>query len=328
MKLIEQKLGKYAVLTGYLHEYSEETPNILNYPAILILPGGGFRSCSYREGEPVAMAYYAAGFQAFVLKYTVVTDDPNAVIADPMEDVCQAMAYIRSHEEELFCGHNMLALLGFSGGGHLAAAAATHCSPKPDALLLGYPGIIHSDLRALDCPDIPEQVSAELPPCFLFSMHGDSVTPPIHLLTFACALEKVKVPFELHMFRGRGHGLSLGTSLTAAGFASDVNSDYGQWLNMSIRWLKDVFGDFLLYGCNDGRQGKYSIDCTVETLFANQKTRQICMETMPVLANFAKGESAQEMTPRRINSFMHILPAQTMENMDAQLLQCGGILPG
>ena len=328
MKLIEEKFGEYAVLTGCLHEYSEETPNIPNYPAILILPGGGFRTCSYREGEPVAMAYYAAGFQTFVLKYTVVTDKPDAVIADPIADVCQAMAFIRGHEAELLCRHNSLALLGFSGGGHLAAAVATHCNPKPDALLLGYPGIIHSDLRALDCPDIPEQVSAELPPCFLFGMHGDSVTPPIHLLTFACALEKVKVPFELHLFRGQGHGLSLGTALTSAGFASDVNNDYGQWMQMSLRWLRDVFGDFLLYGCNDGRQGKYSIDCTVETLFANQTTWQVCLNTMPVLEKFAKGESAGEMTPRRINSFMHILSAQALENMDAQLLQCGGIMPG
>ena len=49
MKLIEEKFGEYAVLTGCLHEYSEETPNIPNYPAILILPGGGFRTCSYRD---------------------------------------------------------------------------------------------------------------------------------------------------------------------------------------------------------------------------------------------------------------------------------------
>lgn len=34
MKLMEKKLGKYAVLRGYLHEYDPETPNIKEYPAI------------------------------------------------------------------------------------------------------------------------------------------------------------------------------------------------------------------------------------------------------------------------------------------------------
>ncbi len=37
MKLMEKKLGKYAVLRGYLHEYDPETPNIKEYPAILVV---------------------------------------------------------------------------------------------------------------------------------------------------------------------------------------------------------------------------------------------------------------------------------------------------
>lgn len=320
MKVVEKKLGKFAVLTGYLHEYNQETPNIQAYPAVLVLPGGGFRTCSYREGEPVAMAFYAEGYQAFVLKYTVVTDDPNAVMADPMRDVCEAMAYIRSEGDSLLCENGKLALLGFSGGGHLAAAVATHCDPRPDALLLGYPGIIHSDLRALDCPDIPERVDAQTPPSFLFGMHGDSVTPPRHLLALACSLEKANVPFELHMFRGRGHGLSLGTSLTSAGFASDINSDYAMWLPMSVRWLKDVFGDFTLYGLNDGRNGRFSIDKTVAQLFSDEAARRICMKKMPVLAKFAEGDSAEEMTPRRINSFMTMLSSEDLDAFDKELL--------
>lgn len=320
MKIIEKKLGKYAVLTGYLHEYNQELPNIQEYPAILVLPGGGFRACSFREGEPVAMAFFAEGYQAFVLKYTVVTDDPNAVMADPMRDVCEAMEYIRSNRNDLLCKDGNLALLGFSGGGHLAAAVATHCDPRPDALLLGYPGIIHSDLRALDCPDIPECVDAQTPTSFLFGVHADSVTPPKHLLSFANALEKAGVPFELHIFRGGGHGLSLGTSLTSAGFASDIRPDYAMWLPMSVRWLKDVFGDFILYGLTDGRNGRFSIDKTVAQLFSDEASRKICMERMPVLAKFAEGDSAEEMTPRRINCFMTMLSAEELDAFDKELL--------
>ena len=320
MKLMEKKLGKYAVLRGYLHEYDTETPNIKEYPAILVLPGGGFRTCSSREGEPVAMAYYAEGYQAFVLKYTVVTDDPDAVIEDSMNDVCEAINFIRTERTSLLCKEGRLALIGFSGGGHLAAAVSTHCRQRPDALLLGYPGIVHSNLRAMDCPDIPESVDGNTPACFLFGMHGDTVTPPIHLLTFACALEKARVPFELHMFRGKGHGLSLGTSLTCAGFTSDRNVYYAQWLPMSVRWLRDVFGDFPLYGYNDGRNGKFHIDRTVEELFSDESSKKICMNYMPVLEKFVDGETAAEMTPRKINSFMTVLSENKLEQFDSDLL--------
>lgn len=320
MRLMEKKLGKYAVLKGYLHEYDSETPNIKEYPTILILPGGGFRTCSSREGEPVAMAYYAEGYQAFVLKYTVVTDNPNVVIEDSMNDVCEAISFIRTESTSLLCKEGKLALIGFSGGGHLAAAVSTHCEQKPDALLLGYPGIVHSNLRALDCPDIPERVDINTPTTFLFGMHGDSVTPPIHMLTFACSLEKAGVPFELHMFRGKGHGLSLGTSLTCAGFTSDINVSYAQWLPMSVRWLRDVFGDFKLYGYNDGRNGRFHIDRTVEKLFSDESSIKVCMNYMPVLEKFAYGDTAAEMTPRKINSFMTVLSEEKLEQFDSELL--------
>ena len=60
--------------------------NIQAYTAMLVLPGGGFRFCSDREGEPVAMAYFAEGYQTFVLDYTTVTKKPDATIEDPMRD--------------------------------------------------------------------------------------------------------------------------------------------------------------------------------------------------------------------------------------------------
>ena len=45
-------------------------PNAAIRPAMLVVPGGGRRYCSDREGEPVALAYMAQGFNAFVLRYT------------------------------------------------------------------------------------------------------------------------------------------------------------------------------------------------------------------------------------------------------------------
>ena len=40
-------------------------------PAMLVLPGGGYAMCSDREADPVAAAYLKAGYQVFILRYTV-----------------------------------------------------------------------------------------------------------------------------------------------------------------------------------------------------------------------------------------------------------------
>lgn len=39
--------------------------------AVLICPGGGYSRTSDREAEPVALQFNAAGFHAFVLRYSV-----------------------------------------------------------------------------------------------------------------------------------------------------------------------------------------------------------------------------------------------------------------
>ena len=261
MQLIKQKIGEYAEMTGYIHEPNPEMDNIHAYPAVLVLPGGGFRFCSEREGEPVAMAYFAEGYQAFVLDYTTINKKPEAVMSDPMQDVQESLKWIRCNKEQYFVAEKQLALVGFSGGGHLASAVATHGPERPDALILGYPGIIHSDLRALDCPDIIESVNEKTPPTFIFSTRNDFVTPPKHPLAFAKALDEAGIGFELHIFREGNHGLSLAKPLTSGGYTNQVEPAVAQWFRMSVDWLKAEFGEF-------------SVDKTMDhSIFGNWDTR-------------------------------------------------------
>ena len=58
-------------LTSYISDISEEMKNMKTKPAILVLPGGAYKFCSDREAEPVALAYLAKGFNAFVLRYSL-----------------------------------------------------------------------------------------------------------------------------------------------------------------------------------------------------------------------------------------------------------------
>ena len=244
MKIIQENIGEFAQLTGYLHEPNGDMNNIEVYPAIIILPGGGFRFCSDREAEPVAMNYFAEGFQAFVLRYTTTGKKTDAVMEDPMKDVQDTLRLIGERKKDYRVADGKMAILGFSGGGHLAAASATHGPLRPDALLLAYPGILHSDLRALECPDILEAVDDNTPPTFLFGTANDKITPPRHPMAFAKALDDVGVGFELHIFREGVHGLSLAKPWTSGGDSNMVNMTVARWFSMSQDWLKAEFGEF------------------------------------------------------------------------------------
>lgn len=246
MKMIQEEISEYASLKGIIHEPLQEMPNVNSFPVMLVLPGGGFRFCSQREGEPVAMAFYAEGYSVFVLDYTTVTKKPDAKMEDPMEDVQRTLQWIHDHAGQYHLNPDKIGMLGFSGGGHLAAAAATHGPMRPNALILGYPGIVHSDLRALECPDIIERVNADTPPAFIFSTRDDQVTPPVHPLSFASALSQAGIGFELHIFNKGVHGLSLAKPFTCSGFKENVNPVFAQWFPLCIRWLTEELGDFAI----------------------------------------------------------------------------------
>lgn len=312
-------LSDNAVLTCYLHERNGELPNISSFPGILVLPGGGFRFCSFREAEPVAISFYTKGFQTFVLDYTTVTKKPDAVIEDPMEDVQLAIRHIREHEKDYLVTEGQLAMLGFSGGAHLAAAVATHCPLKPDVLLLGYPGILHSDLRALDCPDIVECVDETTPATFLFVGREDTVTPPRHALAFAMALDEHGVDYELHIFRHGEHGMSLANALTCAGDKNSVDEVYATWFPLAVSWLKDKFGEFTIYGVNDGRNGRFSIDSTVSEILQNPEATSIVKQMFAMFEMATSNPKTGGMTLRALFGYMN-MEEKTMKELDEKLL--------
>jgi len=323
MKTFSAKLGEHATLTAYLHEPSAEMKNMTAFPGILVFPGGGFRFCSDREAEPVAMAYFAEGYQAFVLDYTTVTKKPNATIDDPMLDAEESIRWIRTHAKEYHLADHQLALIGFSGGGHLAAAIATHGPERPDALILGYPGIVHSDKRALECPDIVESVDKNTPPTFIFGTRNDPVVPPIHPMTFAMALLKAGVDYELHLFKDGVHGLSLATALTSSGLCANVNPVFAAWFQMSVRWLKEQFGEFTIFGINDGKNGRFSIDNPLETIFANEAAKQIILKFMPIFRQTDVYEKVKSMNLRTIAGFIPGLNPDILDLIDKALQALG-----
>ena len=235
-------------------------------PAVLIVPGGGYRFVSPREGEPVALRFAAAGFNAFVLSYRYA---PNRHPL-PLQDASRALTLIRDNAEAWSVQPDAVAVCGFSAGGHLAASLAVHHDKpfaigeplkqpgynRPDALVLSYPVITSGEyahsgsFRHLlgDTPDaaqrsllsLEKHVSGDMPPTFLWHTAADKSVPAQNSLLFAFALAESCVPYELHIYPEGRHGLSLADKETNRESGADPH--VATWFDLSVEWLQKVFG--------------------------------------------------------------------------------------
>ena len=293
-------------LTVMTQEVEGEFRGVAARPAVLILPGGGYMFCSDREAEPVAMPYLAAGFQAFILRYSVLE---NAVWPQPLKDYEQAMALIREKAEKWHVIPDQIAVIGFSAGGHLAGAAATMSENRPNAAILGYP-VIRSE-TALEvnahAPDIAEHVDEKTCPCFLFATRTDSAVPIQNTLDMLNALNRYHTSFECHIYGYGPHGYSTGDP-SLMEHTVRIPDRAADWVGDSIAWLRDVFGSIGADGqqppairahVTDDAETWLSLDCSVNRIFGNPEALRVLADTVAVMREkivpYAPGMSFEEM---------------------------------
>lgn len=226
-------------LTAYIRETSESMPLNMIKPAILVLPGGGYSYCSDREAEVIALAYLNAGFNAFILRYSL---GQNSLFPKPLDDAEKAIEYLRKNYKELHINPNWIAGIGFSAGGHLLAMLATSGKVRPDAVVLGYPCFMERNDHNLIYP-IPV-VDKATPEAFIFHTYMDKRAPLKDVLYLANEYEKNHIPFELHIYRDGFHGLSLANELVSSKDKSGVDEQYQTWFELSCKWLKRQFKYF------------------------------------------------------------------------------------
>lgn len=220
------------VLSAYLQEELSDTA----LPAILVLPGGGYHVCADIEAEPPAYAYQAAGYQAFVLRYTV---GPQCVWPLPLEDYEQAVERIRENAGKWNIDPEKIVVAGFSAGGHLAACAATVARNRPAAAILIYPAVLPECVD--DCiPGAPypiEEITQDTCPCFFAAARDDDMVDIRNMLTMETALAEKGIPFESHIYPAGGH--AFGTA-DFSPFGKKMSPRMKNWVKESIGWLKEV----------------------------------------------------------------------------------------
>ena len=235
--------GFVPFMVSYVHEDEEIRPGML------IAPGGAYRYASPSEAHLPAMAFYRAGYNVFVLAYTVnYLEEP--LKTQPLSDIARAVRILRRHSGRCHIDPGRLVVCGFSAGGHLCASLCVHhkdirdpdavydaITARPDAALLCYPVITSGEyanqesFRALcgEQPDAAEleymslekHVTEDMPPCFLWQTVTDTSVPVENSCLFARACREAKVPFAHHVFSEGRHGMSVATE-------EWLERDYGQ----------------------------------------------------------------------------------------------------
>ncbi|SEF56169.1 Acetyl esterase/lipase [Eubacterium ruminantium] len=88
-----------------------------------------------------------------------------------------------------------------------------------------------------DFYSLQNQVTPDTAPAFIWHADGDGLIDPSNSLCLASALHKNKVPVELHIFAGGGHGIAL-ADYTTAGNPYDYYPYAKEWMNLSIEWIR------------------------------------------------------------------------------------------
>jgi acetyl esterase/lipase len=229
--------------------------------AVIVAPGGGYENLSTNlEGRQVADWFTVRGVTAFVLKYRL---GAKYLYPIPLEDAQRAVRLVRSLAPVYGFSPDRIGFIGFSAGGHLAAATGTlfdagkpdandpveRLSSRPDFLVLGYPWlnamqpsgnyITYCSVLKVIPPEtckLDEQkytpslhVSSQTPTTFIYSTTDDETVPISASVDFYNALIARGVPAELHIFRQGEHGSGMGMG----------NAALDLWPVLLEQWMRD-----------------------------------------------------------------------------------------
>lgn len=262
---VKKPEGGKGILHAYIRDNSVEIDINRKNPAMLVIPGGGYCFCSFREEEPIALSYLGNGFTAFYLDYSV------APIRYPysLTEAVMAMNYIRENADSLNVDKDKISAVGFSAGGHLCALLGSNydsedvkklflgkeCA-KPNAVILSYPVITSTkpthfdsflslcgdDEKLYEKLDIVNCINKNSAPAFIWSTYDDGCVPIRNSLLVAEAYEKAGVKFAVHIWGKGYHGSATSNEIVYPNkdFKPFFSDSLPRWVELSIEWLKEL----------------------------------------------------------------------------------------
>lgn len=213
------------------------------HTAVLVFPGGGYSILAMDlEGTEICEWLNSIGVTGVLVKYRVPVRPGQPRWAAPLQDAQRALGMVRHRAAALGLDPQRIGILGFSAGGHLAAAlsntfdhrtydpvdASDSVSCRPDFTMLVYPAYLTvKDEGDKVSPEL--KISAATPPTFLVQAEDDGVRVETSLFYYE-ALRTAKVPAEMHLYPKGGHGYGLRPSV----------NNVSTWPKRAEEWLQSL----------------------------------------------------------------------------------------
>jgi acetyl esterase/lipase len=230
-------------------------------PALLVLPGGGFREHTPHDGLAYAHWLNSIGLGAVVLEYRLRPDPFPAAV----QEARTALAALLSGELLPGADRDRIGVIGSSAGGLLAGLLATGAvlsfEPTPDVVprpafhvqsygladlrLLppgAVAGLLGDDVHRAAAELSPvTHVDADTAPTFVWATAQDGPGLP-NALEWARVLAENRVPVELHVYPQGRHGVGLADGVGWGGFGEEAIVHTARWTEAFRTWLSDEFG--------------------------------------------------------------------------------------
>lgn len=221
--------------------------------AMLVLPGGGYHAVAMDlEGTEICDWVTARGVTCIVLKYRVpqawrhnrVENAPKVQL--PLQDAQRAIGLLRHRASAYGIDPHKIGVIGFSAGGHLAAAvsnaskriyrsvdAADREPSRPDFAILLYPGHLWDETGPKTSLKLSRwvEISANAPPTLLIHSMNDSIDNIRHSLAYGVALNDLGVAVEMHLYATGGH---------AFGMRPTSDPITTEWPELVEKWLHTI----------------------------------------------------------------------------------------
>jgi acetyl esterase/lipase len=223
--------------------------------AMVVLPGGGYAAVAMDlEGTEICDWITAQGVTCVLLKYRVpqvwprdargVSHPPPVQL--PLQDAQRAIGLLRARAAEYGIDPRKIGVIGFSAGGHLAAAvsnaeqrtyermdAADGESSIPNFAILLYPGRIwDSGSRAAGLHLASwVTISRKAPPTLLIHAMNDPVDDVRHSAAYGLSLHEAGVSVDMRFYAKGCHAFGLRPT-------SDPITT--EWPGDVVRWLRQL----------------------------------------------------------------------------------------
>jgi len=208
--------------------------------AVIVAPGGGHRELWVdHEGHNVARWLSDHGIAAFVLKYRLAKETNSTYTVDDhaVADMQRALRLVRSRASEWHIATNRVGVMGFSAGGEVAFLACQGVGLKnmeaasPDNRPPALPAVTPA-FQALIYPGRSNRIepATDSPPVFMVCGYNDRPDISEGLASVYLKFKQLKVPAELHIYAGSGHGFGL---------RANDPKPAGKWIERFEEWLAD-----------------------------------------------------------------------------------------